>query len=630
MSGIGGAAFWDGRPVPDGLAAEMMEAVRHRGPDGWRCETRGSATLGHALLALRRPEREHLGPVWSPDGSRAIVADASLYNRDEVANGLGAGWWREKPSDAALILAAHERWGAAALDVLDGDFAFAIWDEGERQVFAARDAFGMRPLVYHWNPRFILFGSEPKQLLRTRLVPAEPDDQTVAAHLLFRFEESEKTFFRMVSRVRAGHVLVADAAGATQRRWWSPDPRREVLLERPADYHARFRELLKAAVRKRVQVDAPVTCHLSGGVDSASIVVLAGELFAECGPEWPPFSTVSSVYPGLECDESEAIAAVAARVPFEGHLVSPFSEALVEGLEQEIRDLDAPLAFIQRGSAKAEARVLRRIGARVLLTGIGGDEIAEEWAYFYDLALHRCYLRLVRDAWAFRNASSWGFLEILRDSLRASLSLPRLRAVRRILQRPPQLPEWVNPGFTPARALLLQPSGPPAVTFPSRLQQQTFDNVTSPLLDRTLEVFNVQASTHGIEARHPFLDRPLAEFVLGIPYRLRSPGSLRKSLLRRSMGRDLPDTVMVRRRKVVFDSYVRKVIAESRGTLQAMLFGTDRWLAERYVPEARARPLLSAAYRDSSLVAPVFWRVATLELWLRKVIERQAESWSDR
>ena len=617
MSGIGGAVFWDGRPVPDRLGAAMMEAIRHRGPDGVGWDARGAAGLGHALLALRRSERGRAGPTWSPDGRRAIVADASLYNRDELAGQLGDGWWAAAGTDAALILAAVERWGDGAVERLDGDFAFAVWDQGERRLFAARDPFGPRPLVYHWSPESFLFGSEPKQILRTGLVAAAPDDETVAEHLLFRFAESERTFFTAISRLRPGHVLVASPNGVRQRRWWSPDPGREERLDGPGDLHARFRALLKEAVRKRVQVDVPVASELSGGVDSPSIVVLAAELLRDGTLPAPSFSTVSQVYPGLDCDESDAIAEVAALTPFESHLVSPLGEALVDGLEREIRDLDSPFVSIQRGSSTAEARLLREIGARVLLTGIGGDDLTEEWAYFYDLAADRRYVRLVRDAWAFRDATSWRFPEILRDSLRASLSFPTVRAVRRRLRRPPQPPDWINPEFAAAGTVLRRGAVPPAVAFPTRLQQQTFDNVTNPLLARTLEAFDMRAAASGIEPRYPFLDRPLAEFVLGIPYRCRPPGRARKSLLRGSMARDLPAVVLDRRRKVLFDAYIRKVVAEGRTGLRDLLFGAPRWCAGPYVVEGAARALAARSAPEAEVVSPVFWRVATLDLWLR-------------
>ncbi len=619
MSGIGGVIFWDGRPAAEALAASVMEPIRHRGPDGVRWEARGPAALGQACLALRREEVGRYGTAWSPDGTRAVVADASLYNREELAGRLGEGWWSAEPSDAASILAAYECWGEAAVELLDGDFAFAIWDAMNRRVFAARDAFGVRPFVYYWSPELFAFGSEPKQLLRSRLVAPEPDDETVAEHLLFRFGPSERTFLRGIARVQAGHVLVADAHGATQRRWWNPTGRERHGPASPEEMHAEFRALLKDAVRKRIGVDVPVASHLSGGVDSPSIVVLAAEIFRERAAPCPAFSTISQVYPGLDCDESEAIASVAARVPFPGHLVNPLGESLVDGLEDEIEALDSPFAFIQRGAAVAETRRLRELGAKVLLTGIGGDDLTEEWAYFYDLAARRRYLRLVRDAWTFRVASSWGFGEILRDSIRPSLPLGPLRPLRRRLRRPPRPPAWINPAFTTAAEILAGPAPQPAAVSSSRLQLQVFENLTAALLGRTLEAVEARAAASGFQVRYPFLDRPLAEFVLAIPSKARRPGGFRKSLLRRSMVADLPDQVVRLRRKVVVDSFIRRVIAEGTERLASLTFGSGAWPAGRYVAEQAAHAKFAAAASDQGLAAPDFWRVATLALWLRQV-----------
>ena len=190
MSGISGIINWDDSPVEKNLLNKMTGIIRHRGPDGLYNEVSSNVGLGYAKLILNKSEAAEKQPLWLPDKSCAIVADARLYNRKQLKDKIGSliNWYIGEPSDAALILAAYAKWGTDLLDHVDGDFAFAIWDAKRKRVFAAKDPFGVKPFFYYWSPHRFLFGSEAKQILINPNVSVEPDNMIVGEYLFYNFE----------------------------------------------------------------------------------------------------------------------------------------------------------------------------------------------------------------------------------------------------------------------------------------------------------------------------------------------------------------------------------------------------------------------------------------------------------
>lgn len=618
MSGIAGIINWHGEPVARALVDEMLHAIRHRGPQGLRSEIKDHIGLGQALLSLKKGE--DAPPVWLPDRSKAIVADARLYNREYLLDRLGAvSWLAGNCADAAIILACYERWGESGVALLDGDFAFAIWDRERHSLIAARDHFGHKPFFYYTCAHRLLFGSEPKQLLLAG-ASAEPDEVVVGEYLFNNFEEGERTFYAAIKRLKPGHLLVASAGGVAQKRYWSVDTAREIRYQKQQDYVERFRELLRDAVAKRIKVDEPVMAHLSGGLDSSSIVALAGDIYRQNGQALPRFETLSMVFGALACDESQYIESVSARVPFVSHRYSPLDEPLVDGLLEEIRWIDSPYADPQRGSFDLCARKIRAQGARVLLTGVGGDEVTHEDVYLRDLALRGMYLTLLRDAWAGSKRSYNSFSRLFTDALRGALPQPVKRLYRAARNRPWQPPEWTTSDYARRFLSCRQVDAALPGNFTSLTQQAVWQNLTGTVMNWVLEVLECKGSYHGYEARHPFFDVALAEFVMAIPLEQRITGGKWKYLIHAGLKSDLPALILNRPRKTQFDPYVVHIFMRELQLLKQMVFD-GRWAAKAYIDREKALQLFEdfegRSDHNWSTIQPV-WAIATLELWLKQ------------
>ena len=187
MSGICGIINRDGSPADKELTAAMTAMASHRGPDGIYHETYLNVGFGYGNTARSREEAKDIPPVWLPDKSCAVVADARIYNRDPLLAKLGGSidWCEGRASDAALILAAYLKWGTELLQEIDGDFSFAIWDRDRKHLFAARDPFGVKPFFYYAGQNHFIFASEPKQILLHRNVSKE-SDKLIVGEYLFR------------------------------------------------------------------------------------------------------------------------------------------------------------------------------------------------------------------------------------------------------------------------------------------------------------------------------------------------------------------------------------------------------------------------------------------------------------
>lgn len=624
MSGIAGIIYYDGTPVERHLLDKMTSLIRHRGPDGLRCEIRGQAGLGHALLAMSETERVHKHPVWTSDGSCGIVADARLYNRDELMNWLyDVRWLGDDPSDAALILAAYERWGIDLLQKLDGDFAFVIWNGETKQIFAARDPFGAKPLIYRHEANRFLFGSEAKQILTMPGVPLEVDDIIVGEYLFSRFEDPNRTFFEGVKRILPAHWLLVQEGRLKQVRYWNPDPENETFYSNTQDYYDHFRNLLKKAVQKRLQSDYPITVELSGGLDSSSIAVLAGAVYQETKQLFPPLTFVSAVFPGFPCDESDYQKAVLRQQPFSQQAYNPLSGPMFTGLESDIWQMDAPYVDLHRSMFFEETRIMAETGSRILLTGFGGDEVVDDYEYFQDLTKRGHLPRLVRDGWVYHQGSIKGMKSLLIDSVR-TLTPPSVRQVYRNIRRHTswQTPEWANPELV--RSFTARPSvkAISAAGFKSLTQAAVFEYVSSPWLFWSQDMFERRSAYQAFEIRHPFFDRPLIEYVLSIPFDQRFNDGKWKYLLKRGLAGDLPEELLRRQTKVTFESFTAYLLQRDMDKIKQVLFNEDEWKSEPYVQREKAVALFENFQwktGENALGIRGVRNIIVLELFLRSI-----------
>jgi asparagine synthase (glutamine-hydrolysing) len=356
------------KPVDPARVARMCDAIAHRGPDGHGVWTAPGVGLGHRRLSIidlaGSPQ-----PMASSDGRAMLVFNGEIYNYRELREELrAAGAVFHTDGDSEVILAAWQRWGVDCLPRLQGMFAFAIYDLGQRTLFIARDRLGVKPLfLAPLSDGSIIFGSELKALTAHPLLRREADPLAVEDYLTWGYVPDTRSILKGVEKLPAGHYLLLrhDAAMPAPVRWWDVS-----FAERrrgsTADLEAELLHLLRQAVTSRMAADVPLGAFLSGGVDSSSVVALMAEASAA------PVATCSIGFDVAALDETGYARQVAGRFGTEhrSRTVSPDDFTAIDTLAAMF---DEPFAD---ASALPTWRVcqLARETVTVALSGDGADE----------------------------------------------------------------------------------------------------------------------------------------------------------------------------------------------------------------------------------------------------------------
>ena len=266
MCGIG-AILDPAGPLDPGVARRMVEALRHRGPDGdaaWRV---GPVALAHTRLAIIDVAGGDQ-PLESEDGSVTLIANAEIYNHRALRSRLEARGHRfATGSDCEAIVHAYEASGPHCVRDLNGIFAFALWDDRRKRLVAARDEFGVKPLYWWSDGQRVAIASEIRALLATGLVRPEVDRIALDHYLACRFVPAPRTLFAGINKLPAASMLVAEPGGAPRVSSWRQapgEPYREMSDDAMAEALA---ERFSDAVERQMMSDVPYGAFLSGGVD---------------------------------------------------------------------------------------------------------------------------------------------------------------------------------------------------------------------------------------------------------------------------------------------------------------------------------------------------------------------------
>jgi asparagine synthase (glutamine-hydrolysing) len=344
----------------------------HRGPDSHGIVTKGQATLGSQRLAIFDPANGRQ-PMATPDGRHAIVFNGAIYNFRQLKEELGGlGWSFRTACDTEVLLAAFVQWKEACLPRLRGMFAFAVWDVTESALTIVRGPFGIKPLYYHWRTDgSLFFASEIRSLIASRGVAAEIDPGSVGAYLAHFSVPAPETIYRHIRCLRAGELAVWRQGRLAVRSYYSLGAATGAGNgDRPLSYPeftGRLREHLDDSVRAHSIADVPVGAFLSGGLDSSTIVALLrrhvpGRL-----------QTFTLTFEEQEFSEQASARAIARLFGTEHHEHLLTGEEVARSLPSIISKMDQPTGdgintyFVSKLAAEN--------GAKVILTGLGGDEI---------------------------------------------------------------------------------------------------------------------------------------------------------------------------------------------------------------------------------------------------------------
>ena len=586
MCGIG--AILDPAGTSGQHAAErMVEALRHRGPDGEALRRIGPVALAHTRLAIIDVAGGDQ-PLDSEDGRVTAIVNGEIYNHRELRAGLeqrGHRW--ATGSDSEVVVHAYEEHGVDCVRHLNGIFAFVVWDDREQRLVAARDAFGVKPLYWWSDGKRTAVASEIGALLRAGLTEARVDRVALDHYLACRFVPSPRTLFENVQKLPPASVLVVEDGGSPRLESWR-EPPGEPLQADDDDLAAQLAERYTDAVERHMMSDVPYGAFLSGGVDSAAIVA-AMKLRS---PEPPTTFTIGFPGHGDVLDERE-LAAETARIVGTDHRDTVMHETdFLTELARCVPRLEEPCGIPSAPALLQLSRFASKV-VKVVLAGQGADEPHGGYGRHQAATLLQP-LRVVPPAAAGPAAALARVLPRAASARRVAHLIGGRGDAERLLRlveitdartRTALLgtgAEAEQERLAAARAILADVPGR------GLLDQALYLDTHMFLPDGILLCNDKMSMAAGLELRVPFLDLELMRFVERIPASRRVRPRQPKRLHRRAIGRLLPPEVTNRRKHgfaTPYDDWLRA----SLGREVERRYAPGSALAELIDPGAAAR-----------------------------------------
>jgi len=627
LSGIFGLINLNHAPVEFADLSLMADTLKRRGPDSQTFWQEGAVGLGHALLATTPSALFEPMPFRDSASGCVITADARIDNREELIAALGINIEGKFVGDGELILRAYLKWGNACPEHLLGDFAFALWNPQKRELFCARDQFGMRPFnFYHASDRIFAFASSVPALLALKQIPKKINEARIA-DFLYDLEavDTVSTFYENVYRLSPAHSLCVSERKFEVKRYWRLQASGSTLrFSSDAEYVEAFLEVFTTAVKSRlVTADvskATLGSMLSGGMDSGSVVAIASRILSDQG--CPPLKTFSAVGPNPEtCGETRSIHAAMGIGGIDPQLVSysefsPYLDDIRAVTMQMDEPFDYNMSIIRTIYLTAHLR-----GVKVLLDGVGGDTVFATGTQIARMIRSGHWVQALSDVFGMKrfHGSAFSVSYALLNAFKTAFAPNFVSKLKRSLSF--RQKTMSNNG-------IIAPSFSRRINLFGRFQQQALHSpnpwlsyaeeraqlICHPFLVVGRERYDRIASAFGIEPRDPFLDRRLIDFCLHLPSRKLQAGGWEKIMLRQAMAEKLPDHVRWKlRREHLGPEFTSKVFHDWTG-----LNGLSDDDIERL--SLYLAPQKISAIRQGMLQKWDYYEIIALAFWLRRVL----------
>lgn len=536
----------DGTPVDQSYLEKVKPVIAPYGPDEGRSYARTGISILYRAFHTTKESRRETQPHTTESGE-VITWDGRLDNRAELISQL-RDVLTISSTDVSIVAAAYEKWGTNCFAKLIGDWALSIWDANSRSLILAKDPIGTRHLYYSIEKDQVTWSTILDPLVLFAGKTFALCEEYIAGCFSF-FPATHLTPYVGIQSVPPSSFVAIRAGKHTVSKYWDFDPAKRIRYRTDGEYEEHFRTVFAEAVRRRLRSDSPILAELSGGMDSSSIVCMADTIIARGAGETPRLDTIS-YYDDSEPNWNERpyftkVEEKRGRVGW--HIDADKQEPLKFELDSDY--FVATPASSGENPSETSRQFAERMasqGNRVILSGIGGDEVtggvpipSPELA---DLLTTGRLKRLAHQlkAWSLNKRKPW--FHLFFDAIRGFLPT----ALVGIHQHKRPAP-WLKSDFAERNEAALLGYECRIKIFASLPSFQ--DNLsTLNGLKRQLAYF-VTPSRPLLEKRFPYLDRGLLEFLYAIPVdQLLRPGQ-RRSLMRRSLAEIVPNEILERKRK---------------------------------------------------------------------------------
>ena len=587
------------------VLVDMRASIAHRGSDGSGGFLERNVGLSHARLSIRDLAGGAQPIIREQDGKRyVIVYNGEIYNAEELKRELtSVGYAFETTTDTEVILYAYMRWGAESFEKLNGIYAFAIWDEASERLVLCRDRFGVKPLFFAERNAILVFGSEPKALFRhPYVVPSVNMDSFREIFGIGPARTAGCGIFKNVFELKPGHYAVFDRGGFSETRYWELEAHEHTDSYEETVEKVSF--LVRDAITRQMVSDVPVCSFLSGGLDSSIVTAVASKVLADSGSTLNTFSfdfrqndlyfqsnafqperdrpyveevlsNLQTNHSFLECDEND------------------LPELLIPAVDAKdlpgMADVDASLLYFCR---------LVKEHNKVVLTGECADEIFGGYPWFY------------REELVKTDGFPWS------HDLETRTSMLNDDFIREL-----KLKDYVHARYEEsvrsAPALNGENEDERLRREISYLNIKWFMQTLLDRMDRT-------SMYSGLEARVPFADHRIVEYLFNVPWEMKYRGNREKSLLREACRDLLPEKIVYRKKSPYPKTYnpnyerllsekLKKIVSDDCSPLTALV-DRKKVLAFTEAPSEYGKPWFGQLMAGPQLMAYMI----QVNYWLEK------------
>ncbi|MFH2059867.1 MAG: asparagine synthase (glutamine-hydrolyzing) [Pseudomonadota bacterium] len=631
----------------------MNQALKHRGPDdegylfindkGTPVELKGTDTIsalghlppinnfnmtdkpvlcmGHRRLSILDVSKKGHQPMQDHATGSWIVFNGEIYNYIELRETLQSkGHVFLSDTDTEVVLKAYNEWGVDCLHRFNGMWAFVIWDPDKKQLFCARDRFGVKPFYYARQNGQFLFASEIKSLLQHSAIPKKENERIIWDYLYLSLaDHTSETFFEDIFQLMPGHFMIVNAHGELNiKRYYKLKYRADLGQheERGFDKTSKeFFNIFEDAVNIRLRSDVPVGSYLSGGIDSSSILCMVEQSLDKLSYRFKTFSSVSS---NKLFDEKEYMDEIIKKIDIDPVFHMPDPKALNKDIDQLVYYQDEPFNSLAIYAQWSLMKTVKSNEIKVILAGDGADEILCGYASPYTSLFLLDLLKSGRLFDYYKEFKGFGaklsFLHTLRSFYWLMPSFIRkpirakLNVVPKIIDR-----DFLNTYLWREEMWIDK-------LYSSSLQKRLYHDMTESILPHELRFRERNAMAFSIEERQPFLDYRLVELCYAAPAVYKIYMGWRKYLLRKAMNGYLPPSIQWRKKKLGFGTH------ELRWIDQITLKNTDRLRSSPYINESMFASYANSNKINSPIMINELWSFYNLELWMEtfKLNENQS------
>lgn len=536
----------------------MADSLVHRGPDGegfW-INNISNAGFAHRRLAIIDLSEAAAQPMHYLD-RYTIVYNGEIYNYIELRKELKkAGYHFNSGSDTEVILAAYDFYKEECVQYFDGMFAFAIWDDQEQQLFAARDRFGEKPFYYYAEKNMFAFASEMKALWAAG-IDKTPEHKMILNYITLGYVQNPadkaQTFYKDIYSLPAAHYLRYHAAEGTINieNYWNIDKQAFIRISEE-DAIEKIDSLFSSSVFRRLRSDVPVGASLSGGLDSSSIVYYMQQQIRNVANK---YKTFSAIFPGFEKNEHAYVQEVVKKLQVDNFTVVPTAADLIRDFKKLCYHQEEPFPS---SSIYAQYRVFdlaKSQRVKVLLDGQGADEVLAGYHKYIHWYLQEMVSRYrfsdIKKEKISLHANNipfrWGVKNIMAAFLpsHASIALEK-KEYQRIIHHNDISKNML--GYLKGREW--EGIHKPVVT---KLNDILYFNTMQHGLEELLRYSDRNAMAHGLEVRLPFLNAELVQFIFSLPSHYKISNGYTKSIFRKMMDQKLPDSIVWRTDKIGYE-----------------------------------------------------------------------------